>query len=160
MDDIKFRTVASGKFDKNRLIDDKSKTDLELAEMNYKFIEETEIDNNLLSKECLVLKSSIEIFSLLNDEVCNFEDLNDNEFILYTINHVIYKPVCFKINTIMIPSSTDKCYEHLPIRFRYISFKLKTKLLNGFLTTNGIIRLLSKEVSCDYSSQYYTLKNS
>ena len=68
--------------------------------------------------------------------------------------------MCVDISEIKVFSSTKNCYEHLPIQFNYTSKLNKSKILNGFLTTKGIIRLVSREVICDESSQYFSFKNS
>ena len=155
-----FEKVSSAKME-STLYDDKSEMGIQLASNDYNIIEEKEIENELLMKECQLLKNTIKSFSFHQDKFFKVTDLNNLELILYARHFQIYKPSCQIIETIMLYEKSLKCYEDIPIEFNYTTPDGRiTKKINGFLTMNGIIKNIGKEITCTEETTYMKLDNS
>ena len=85
-DEDHFENIASAKLEQT-LLDDKSEMGLKLASDDYKEFKEIKAENELLMRECNLLKSSIDLFTLHDNKFSKFTNLVGDEFILYTKNH-------------------------------------------------------------------------
>ena len=65
------------------LLDDKSEMGVKLASDDFREYNEKIIENDLLKKECNLLKNLIEIFSLHDNKFSKFKDLNNKQFMVY-----------------------------------------------------------------------------
>ena len=149
-----FEKIASAKLEPT-LSDEKSQMGLKLASDDYRQFKEIAAENELLLKECNLLKNSISLFSLHDDKFSTFTNLMGDEFILYTKNNQIYQTSCQQIGAIQIHNKTLKCYEDIPIKLNYTTSDGKSKRqIDGFLTLNSIIRITGKEIECNEKPIY------
>ena len=143
------------------LLDDKSEMGVKLASDDFREYNEKIIENDLLKKECNLLKNLIEIFSLHDNKFSKFKDLNNKQFILFTKNHQIFKPSCQIIESFRILNQTLKCYEDIPVIFNYTTpGGQSTREINGFLSLNGVIKNYGNEMICSQEAIYMKLENS
>ena len=159
-EEYKFEKIASAQLEQS-LYDDKSEMGIKLASDDYNIVQEKEIENDLLMKECKLLQTTIELFSFQQDKFFKFIDLKNTELILYARNSQIYKPSCQSIESIFLNEKSLKCYEDFPVVFNYTTpnGKISTQI-NGFLTVNGIIKSIGREITCDDVVTYMKLTNS
>ena len=143
------------------LYDDKSEMGIKLANDDFNIIEEKEIENELLIKECRLLQNAIQLFSFQQNKFFKVTDMKNSVLILYARNFQIFKPDCQRISSILINEKSFKCYEDFPIEFNYTTPDRNiTRKINGFLTMNGVIKSVGKEIACNDETTYMNIENS
>lgn len=120
------------------------------------------IDRNLLklyqgitTRFCTTFVTLLKAISKLEDEYMVIEDFRGNEAVVYASHGVVYIPKCQMVEEIEIITNTTNCFEDIPIRFT-----INNRTFPGFITTEGIVKLTSKLISCDIPiEQIIMLKN-
>jgi hypothetical protein len=128
-----------------------AKTDLKiidgllLSEMDFNKIKELQFTINVFStinqKICQLYKSNLNQYLKHDDEFINFYD-NGNEGVLYADNGKLFVPQCKIIEQIELLNTTE-CFKDIPIK----AFT-NNITINAFITQEGIIKLVSKKISC------------
>ena len=80
-EDYKFENITSAKMELT-LYDDKSEIGIQLAGTDYNIIEEKEIENDLLMKECKLLRNAIQLFSFHHRKFFKVTDLENSDAVL------------------------------------------------------------------------------
>jgi len=129
-----------------------------LAEIDFNKRQIIELIVNIFqssnSKLCQLFKSIANIYSKIDDEYFKINDFNGNEAILYSDQGLIYVPQCLNINQIEIINETKNCFKDIPIKTQ-----IKNRTIIAFLTQDKIIRLFSKEQSCNNNKLTIHLNN-
>ena len=132
----------------------KSLTDLQLADEDYIKFEEEENLKKVSENDCKILELEIDRARAIDNQLFKVDLLRRKDIYLYTKFNQIYIPHCITIEEIKIPKNSSKCFRDLPIEFN-----IQEKFTKAFFTTNGIIRLVSEEVSCSVINKYYHIKD-
>ena len=125
------------------------------------------INNTKLLREandrsfCFVWKTSLNIFSQLENEFNILEDFAGGKYILYSKFKKIWVPKCSRINEIgfevnKIQRENNKCYKDLPVVFfRTDHYGKNRKAHKGFINSLGIIHHNREKVSCENIDQLF-----
>ncbi|CAF0957951.1 unnamed protein product [Brachionus calyciflorus] len=108
--------------------------ELHLAESDFKSVKDIEEKNDILIRECQDFKSHI--FSRLEDRFLTHYLSNGSKITLYTTLGTIYKVNCKKIKEIEVDENVTR---------------------TGYLTQDGIIKIVSDVVPCSRVIQYIQL---
>ncbi|CAF1103479.1 unnamed protein product [Brachionus calyciflorus] len=125
--------------------------------MKVKDIEEK---NELLIRECKDFKSILNIFSRLEDRFLTHYLSDGSRITLYTTMGTIYKVNCKTIKEmdIVLETFSNKnsslCFKDQPVKFTD-----ENTTRTGFLSQDGIIKLVSDVVPCNRVIQYIQLPN-
>lgn len=140
-----------------------NKKDIEEVKRNYKHIktsldfplQNANMDNHIIkllfnvnSNVCTQLRNLLQVLVKTTnfDAIGKFIVLDDtkrNKVVLHSVQNTLYLPYCVKIDQIQVEKTLNNCYEDLPISFKY-----QNKEINGFLTTDKIIRTTSRLTTC------------
>ena len=131
------------------LLDSKGLQDLMLSDFDYSTRGLFKIAEKIDYGTCKAIQISLSMFRSLNDKFMLLNDFNKNDVILYTNNGLILLPTCVNIHAINIMSETKQCYADIPI-----TFTLKNKIVNGFLSEHKILKRTSKNIPCKNSIKY------
>jgi hypothetical protein len=87
---------------------------------------------------------SLQLFSKFKNNFLKIHDINDNPIIIYTSFGNLFVPSCTILGEIQIISNTSRCFEHVPVTFKY-----KNGSINAFLRDYNIISKTSKSIDCE-----------
>ena len=104
---------------------------------------------------CKMFQHQLDNFKEQQNKYKKFSDYNNKEIILLAYQNAIYIPKCTIIHRFSIQSTT-KCFVDIPIFFQVNNEKQKR---NGFINSDGIIHLNSKEITCTKGTKYTKLNN-
>jgi len=104
-------------------------------------------------RSCELLTMQMESNRRLKDEFFKSRIINGKVVILYANNGQIYMTPCFTCDEIIIPASTDECYEYVPVRFTVENSMIQRV---GALTSELIIKPNNRKISCD--ENYYQIQ--
>lgn len=169
---IQFHGTSEGLYLAFDLKDDEKKMieNLPISNVSITHLQDKDIRELLLAETDKNLMGMIKIMKRLacssmtniirsnlrhEDYFFKLNELGLVEVIIYFKNGLAYLPYCKNITEIIVISKTNKCYEHIPIKF-YDNKSLRT----GFLRDQGIITLYSKEISCSKISKIIYLEES
>jgi hypothetical protein len=135
--------------------DIKTHFELILAENDFSFEKIHQLHTEITKSMCFLSINTLRTFSLQHDRYLNFIDSKGQNTILYSNHGTIYKPSCTAINKFEIINQTNYCYRDTPITFKH-----KNKTINGFITTQAILRPTSQLQQCNCSFQRIILPQS
>ena len=141
---IEFETDSSEKY----LV----KTKLMLAEKDATTYQNIRIMQEMNMRACVLFANTMTLFANSDDTFFSVMDANGNQLTIYSHAGEVYIPNCEQVSNVYIIKHTEHCYQDVPVNFFY-----NGQNHTGFLTSEKVIRRISKIIECDLSLKYFII---
>ena len=137
-----------------RLTDQNVLVEMLLADEDYNNAIDTQRVVALRARECLIFRTFLQLFSLIDNQFMITVDLNGISTVLHSFRGNVYIPICKVVTEITVASFSSTCFTDIPVSFIHDGISR-----NAFLTTRGVIVDDSNIIACDSSEQVFQLNS-